>query len=499
LNPQYAVLLFILVDKEVRPMTTRALSCLVIALLLPGGMAAAGDTVNGLPLHIEKLSDNAIRLWVGDFISSTAVSALNTEKGIVVIDATESPVLDQKFRKIIAREFGRDDFLYLINTHEHADHTNGNGVYSDCEIIAHENCAAGMRARRADSQRIIDWYKTRLPELESELAQTEKGSEDYRKTREDLIVKKMTLDSLESGVPLTFPTRTFSDSMKLDMGNMTLELYYMGGTHTASDIFVLVPEEGLLFTGDMMADIWLTDTPGCLQAFAIRQGVERNMPLLLEHWKELIGRKDEIKDYIPAHWNGDLTYEGFVARYNYVDTLYSGIKKAATDGQKLESLFSEFSMESRFPDLAGTPGFTQDWVHNGSVIALWSDATGAESASNALAAAIEEKGAKAAVQELTAARAAGSDRYYFLEGEFNRLGYGYLGEEKYEEAIAVFAMNVEMYPESWNVYDSLGEAYMKSGKYDLAVRNYERSLALNPENENGQRMLDELHTAIARK
>jgi glyoxylase-like metal-dependent hydrolase (beta-lactamase superfamily II) len=480
-------------------MTTRILPYLVIALLLPGSVAAAGDTVNGLPLHVEKLSDNAIRLWVGDYISSTAVSALNTDKGLVVIDATESPALDNEFRKIIAREFGRDDFAYLINTHEHADHTTGNSVYSDSEIIAHENCAEGMRARRADSQRIIDWYKTRIPELESELAEKEKGSEDYKKTREDIIVKKMTLDSLESGVSLTFPTKTFSDSMKLDMGNMTLELYYAGGTHTASDIFVFVPEEGLLFTGDMMADIWLTDTPGCLQAFAIRQGVERNMPLLLKHWKGLIARKDEIKDYIPAHWNGDLTYEGFVARYNYVDTIYSGIKKAAKEGKELENLFSEFSMQSKFPELAGTPGFTEGWVHNGSLVALWSDTTGAESASNALEASIEEKGATAAVKELAAARAAGSDKYYFLEGEFNRLGYRYLGEEKYDEAIAVFGMNVDMYPESWNVYDSLGEAYMKSGKHDLAVRNYEKSLELNPENENGQRMLDEIHTTVAKK
>ena len=78
--------------------------------------------------------------------------------------------------------------------------------------------------------------------------------------------------SLESGDALTFPTKTFEDSLTLDMGNMTLELYAAGGTHTASDIFVFVPEEGLLFTGDMMADEWFTDTPGCLQAFAMRQG-----------------------------------------------------------------------------------------------------------------------------------------------------------------------------------------------------------------------------------
>ncbi len=86
-----------------------------------------------------------VRVWVGDQISSTAVSAIATQKGIVVIDTTDIPKLDQAFRKIIARELGRGDFKYLINTHGHGDHTNGNGVYADCQIIAHESVADMMR------------------------------------------------------------------------------------------------------------------------------------------------------------------------------------------------------------------------------------------------------------------------------------------------------------------------------------------------------------------
>jgi glyoxylase-like metal-dependent hydrolase (beta-lactamase superfamily II) len=480
-------------------MTARNLSLLTLALLFLGSVTVAGDTVNGLPLHLEKLSDNAIRLWVGDYISSTAVAALNTDKGIVVVDATESPGLDRHFRKVIAREFGRDDFVYLINTHEHGDHTTGNGVYADCEIIAHELCAEGMRNRRGDLPRIIDWYKEHIPELEAELAEAEKGSEDYKKLKEDVIVKKMVLASLESGDELTVPTVTFADSMELDMGNMTLELYYMGGTHTASDIFVFVPEEGLLFTGDMMADIWLTDTPGCLQAFAMRQGTERNMPLLLEHWEGLIARKDEIADYVPAHWNGDLTHQGFVDRYDYVKTMYAELAKAVEEGRKLEELLDEFDLKARFPSLEGTPGFTELWVHHGSLLALWSDLTGSTSAGQALEARIDEQGGSAAVAEFMAEHRKEPGKYYFLEGEINRLGYRYLGEERYDEAMAVFEVNVGMYPESWNVYDSLGEALKKIKQYDLAVANYNRSIELNPENENGKRMLEEISASLAKK
>jgi glyoxylase-like metal-dependent hydrolase (beta-lactamase superfamily II) len=480
-------------------MTAKNMFFLIPALLLLGCVTVAGDTVNGLPLHVEKLSDNAIRLWVGDYISSTAVSALNTEKGIVVIDATESASLDKHFRKVIAKKFGRNDFVYLINTHEHGDHTTGNSVYADCEIIAHELCAEGMRSRQGDSARVLDWYKERIPELERELAETDEGTDTYKKLREEIIVNKMVLASLESGDEPVFPTKTFSDFMKLDMGNMTLELYYMGGTHTASDIFVFVPEEGLLFTGDMMADIWLTDTPGCLQAFAMREGVERNLPLLLEHWESLIARKDEIKDYVPAHWNGDLTHQGFVDRYNYVKTMYAGIAEAVKDDRSLEDLFSEFDLKTRFQNLDGTPGFTESFVHNGSLLALWSDITGSTSASNALADKIDESGVKTAVEEIMAEHEREPGKYYFLEVEFNRLGYRYLGEERYDEAMAVFKVNVDMHPESWNVYDSLGEALMKSGQHDLAIANYNKSIELNPENENGKRMLEEIGATLAEK
>ncbi len=78
------------------------------------------------------------------------------------------------------------------------------------------------------------------------------------------------------------------------------------------------------------------------------------------------------------------------------------------------------------------------------------------------------------------------------ENRLNDLGYRFLGEKKFGEAIAVLKLNVEFYPQSWNVYDSLGEAYMMNGDEDLAIANYEKSLALNPSNINGARILKKL-------
>ena len=80
----------------------------------------------------------------------------------------------------------------------------------------------------------------------------------------------------------------------------------------------------------------------------------------------------------------------------------------------------------------------------------------------------------------------------YTEKDMNDLGYKYLGEDKIEEALMVFELNVEAFPQSWNVYDSYGEALMKNGDKEAAIENYTKSIELNPENKNGEDMLNKL-------
>jgi len=79
---------------------------------------------------------------------------------------------------------------------------------------------------------------------------------------------------------------------------------------------------------------------------------------------------------------------------------------------------------------------------------------------------------------------------YFREDEFIQMGYRFINTNKLIEAIEVFKMSVELFPESFNTWDSLGEAYMKKGDNKLATQNYEKSLELNPDNSNARKMLE---------
>ena len=79
-----------------------------------------------------------------------------------------------------------------------------------------------------------------------------------------------------------------------------------------------------------------------------------------------------------------------------------------------------------------------------------------------------------------------------VEDNLNGIGYKLLDQEKIKDAIEIFKMNVKLYPESSNVYDSLGEAYMKNGDKEFAMENFQKSLELDPNNENAIQMLKKL-------
>jgi dienelactone hydrolase/predicted negative regulator of RcsB-dependent stress response len=78
------------------------------------------------------------------------------------------------------------------------------------------------------------------------------------------------------------------------------------------------------------------------------------------------------------------------------------------------------------------------------------------------------------------------------EEAMNSWAYRLMDENHLPEATELLKMNVQIYPESSNVYDSLGEAYMKAGQKELAIKNYKKSLELDPNNSNAVEMLKKL-------
>lgn len=86
----------------------------------------------------------------------------------------------------------------------------------------------------------------------------------------------------------------------------------------------------------------------------------------------------------------------------------------------------------------------------------------------------------------------GIDDFHLSENEMNQIGYRLMQNDKLEEAKQVFKLNINAFPESFNVYDSYAEALMNMGETEAAIANYRRSVEMNPGNQNGLDMLEKL-------
>jgi len=114
------------------------------------------------------------------------------------------------------------------------------------------------------------------------------------------------------------------------------------------------------------------------------------------------------------------------------------------------------------------------------------------SIARALLPLIRREGAVAGILRYRELRAGTPDSFDFGEPELNTLGYALLRGGRIQDAVAVFSLNVEMYPDGFNTYDSLGEAYLAAGDTLQARANYRRSLELNSQNSNAATILRQL-------
>jgi tetratricopeptide (TPR) repeat protein len=115
-----------------------------------------------------------------------------------------------------------------------------------------------------------------------------------------------------------------------------------------------------------------------------------------------------------------------------------------------------------------------------------------KSIAETLSRTIVSSGIDGAAKQYHDLKAAQPATYNFDENELNNLGYELVRANKFKEAIRIFQLNIEAYPQSSNVYDSLAEAYMDEGDKPQAIANYQKSLQLNPHNRNAVQTLQKL-------
>lgn len=84
------------------------------------------------------------------------------------------------------------------------------------------------------------------------------------------------------------------------------------------------------------------------------------------------------------------------------------------------------------------------------------------------------------------------DEILFSEMTLNTIAYQYLANQKIDDALELFALNIKEYPQSWNAWDSFGEAWLNKGDRQQALVCYQKSVDLNPDNVNGKKIIESL-------
>ena len=103
--------------------------------------------------------------------------------------------------------------------------------------------------------------------------------------------------------------------------------------------------------------------------------------------------------------------------------------------------------------------------------------------------ALESAGAEAARRRWSEARELGPETVNLDESELNTLGYDYLQMGRADEAIAVFEMNRDLYPEAANVYDSLGDGLKAAGRTADARIMYSKAVSIAEANGDSESQL----------
>ena len=142
------------------------------------------------------------------------------------LDLTRA-MLDSMARVTDTRPIGT-----VVNTHANGDHCYGNQLVTGAEVVASAASAAEMES--LPPQALHAMLQLDLGAATNDYLQASFGS--------------FTFD----GIDLPAPDRTFSGELALTVGERRIELIEVGPAHTAGDVLVHLPDDGVVYTGDIL-------------------------------------------------------------------------------------------------------------------------------------------------------------------------------------------------------------------------------------------------------
>ncbi|MEO8448767.1 MAG: MBL fold metallo-hydrolase [Gemmatimonadota bacterium] len=246
-------------------------------------------------------------------VGSNAVVVINAHD-VLLVDSHTSP---RAARALLAelKTITPNPVKYVVNTHFHHDHVNGNQVYpADVEIIGHEFTREMIATGKTKSGRAFQSYVAFLAaQVRAHSQEADAAKDPAVRAGARVKLARARADQREGTTEVrpTAPNWTLSERITLFRGGREIEIIFFGRGHTGGDIVVYLPKERVLATGDLLQarlpfmgdgymDEWVETLeriksldfnvilPGHGEAFRDRSAIDHLQGFLRDFWRQAV-------------------------------------------------------------------------------------------------------------------------------------------------------------------------------------------------------------------
>jgi glyoxylase-like metal-dependent hydrolase (beta-lactamase superfamily II) len=245
----------------------------------------------------------------------------------LIFDTFDTPIAAQDLKNAAEHLTGRPASSIIIS-HAHDDHWMGNQVFAEGTLIiaTHET-----RQEMLISAEELKEFQENPSELEEEVREFEESlrnetDEQKRLSLENLIRRYRYAIEMLPTLDLRIPQQTFDGKVIFHGSLRSAELLTRGSGHTASDCFLLLPEEKIAFTGD-------------LAFFQCQPFMASSVP---EAWKAQLTQleQSEIETFVPGH--GPVgTKADITLQLQYIPVLEKLVAHIVRDGGTVEQAIQQ--------------------------------------------------------------------------------------------------------------------------------------------------------------
>ena len=261
---------------------------------------------------------------------------------VMVVDSHISPESGRALLKDL-KTITDKPVRFLVNTHFHYDHANGNQVFAPmADIIGHEYTRRRLAGDILQRGMFADLLANLPKQIEDAKGRAAGAQDPAEKARlEQQATNQQTFFQQIRETRPTAPNVTLDDRMTIYRGDREIRLLYLGRGHTGGDVVVYLPKERVLCSGDLLVN----------QIANLIDGYVNEWPAALEKLRPI-----DFADVIPGHgepFKGKDRIDWFQA---YLRDLWTQAKTLHDDGISAADAARRIDMTAHKPHYASING-----------------------------------------------------------------------------------------------------------------------------------------------